>query len=386
VDPLIGYPIQLKTIYQPSTGTGQPIDLKLYDMDGDKYPELIYCLDGSGDSLVLSNSLQIAKYDTFNNTFNIVYQNRPSIYSIHTRGFAFGDIDSDGKQNFAVSNEYGEVFVYEYNEANNYYVVRIDSLPISNAYLQLFTNDLDHNGKSELWIGGDGYINGVSSKILYIFEANGDNQYSIVYSIAVIGGSTWFAMNMLAADVDNDGTDEVLLCIDQHLVVLKNSDSNYALYYIKQNELSNQNSTYTSATVADFDGDNYPELIISMDLVENNALKGFSRIYKKSSTLDVSNSDPHPHNYYLSDAYPNPFNPSTTIIFKTIKEGIVSIRVYDVLGKEIKTLLNDTVKSGEYLLCWNGKDSYGNRVSSGIYLINMVSGSFNKSIKTILIK
>ncbi len=87
----------------------------------------------------------------------------------------------------------GEVFVYEHIEGNDYNVKRIDSLPISNVYLQLFTNDLDHNGKPELWISGDGYINGVGSKIIYIYEAYGDDQYKSIYTIAVIGGSHWFA-------------------------------------------------------------------------------------------------------------------------------------------------------------------------------------------------
>jgi hypothetical protein len=386
IDSVTEYPTQLKTIYDPTTGNGQPLDMTLYDMDGDKYPEMIYYLDGEGDSLVLSNSFQIAKYDRANNEFSLVYQNRPSNYTIHTRGFTFGDFDSDGKQNFAVSNYLGEVFVYEHTEGNNYNVIRIDSLPISNVYLQLFTNDLNHNGKPGLWICGDGYINGVGSQIIYIYEANGDDQYNIIYSIAVIGGSTWYASSMVSADIDNDGTDEVLLCIDQHLLVFKNILDGYELYYIKRNELLNQNSNYISATIADFDKDNYPEIILSMDLVENNALRGFSRIYKKTSTLNVLDNNSEPYNYYLSEAYPNPFNPSTTLSFVIGNSSLVIFKVYDILGNEIKTLLYESLTSGKYELTWDGTDNSGKKVSSGIYFINMVSGSFNKSIKTILLK
>ena len=310
IDSVTGYPTTVKTIFDPTTGLGQPDDISLYDMDGDGYPEMIYFLDGDGDSLVLSSSFQICKYNRTNNQFNLSYQHQPPWW---TRGFTFGDFDSDGKQNFAASNYLGEVFVYEYVEGNNYNVIRIDSLPISNVYLQLFTNDLDHNGKPELWICGDAYINGVGSQILYIYENDGDDQYSIVYSIAIIGGSTWFASNIVSADIDNDGTDEVLLCIDQHLLIFKSKKYGYELYYIKRNELLNQNSTYLSATVSDFDGDNYPEIVISMDLIENNSRKGFSRIYKMSSTIDVSDKNPEINNYYLSEAYPNPFNPSTSM-------------------------------------------------------------------------
>jgi hypothetical protein len=380
-DTLTGYPIQLKTIYQPSTGTGQPVDMTLYDMDGDEYPEMVYRLDGSGDSLVLSNSFQIAKYDRFNNEFDLVYQNRPSTYSIYTKGFAFGDFDSDGKQNFAVSNQYGEVFVYEYVEGNNYNVIRIDSLPISNVYLQHFTNDLDHNGKPELWICGDGYINGVGSQILYIYEADEDDQYSVIYSIGIIGGGTWFASNMVSADIDKDGADEVLLCIDQHLLVFKSIENSYELYYIKRNEMSNQRSLYFSATSADFDKDNYPEIVISMDLIENNVYRGFSRIYKKTSTLDVLDNNPDPNNYYLSEAYPNPFNPSTSIKFNIAREEIVIIKVYDILGREVATLVNEEKPAGSYEILFNAEN-----LSSGIYFYQLQSGSFIETKKMILMK
>jgi hypothetical protein len=383
IDSLTRYPTQLKCVYQPSTGTGQPVDMTLYDMDGDGYPEMIYFLNGEGDSLVLSSSFQISKYDRINNQLNLVWQYQPPW---GTRGFAFGDFDSDGKQNFAASSIHGEVFIYEYIKENNYNVIRIDSLPISNVFLQLFTNDLNSNGKPELWIGGDGYINGVGSQILYIYESDTDDKYSIVYSIAIIGGSTWFASNMVSADIDNDGTDEVLLCIDQHLLIFKNKKDEYELYYIKRSELFNQNSRYLSATASDFDGDNYPEIVISMDLIENNSRKGFSRIYKKTSTLDVLDNDPQPNNYYLSEAYPNPFNPSTSLKFNIPETENVTIKVYDLLGREVKTLLNENLHGGEHQLIWDGTDNNSNRVSSGIYFINMASGEFNKSIKIILIK
>jgi hypothetical protein len=202
----------------------------------------------------------------------------------------------------------------------------------------------------------------------------------------VIGGSTWFASNMVSADIDNDGTDEVLLCIDQHLLVFKSKKKEYELYFIKRNELLNQNSAYYSATAADFNGDNFPEIVISMDQIENNLFRIFSKIYKKTSTLDVLDNDPQPNNYYLSEAYPNPFNPSTSIKFNIPEKENVIIKVYDLLGKEVKTLLNENLRSGVHQLTWDGTDNNGNRVSSGTYLINIIAGDFNKSIKTILVK
>jgi hypothetical protein len=386
-DSVTGYPTSIKLKYNYTYPVnGQPTRINFYDMDGDGYPEMIYYFDGTGDSLIIDNSNHVCKYDRENNTLNLIYQNKPPT-STPVIGYAFGDFDLDGKANFSVGSVWGEVFVYEYVDGNEFNLIRIDSLPISNAFLSTFTTDLDDNGKPELWIGGDGYIDGVGSTLLYLFEATGDDQYEIVYTIAIIGVISFFAGNMLPVDLDNDGQDEVLLCIDQHVLVFKNVSGEYKLLYIKRNELMNQNSVYLSATAADLDDDGYPEILISMDLVENNSIKGFSRIYKKSSTINVNNEyGTNPQEYFLSQAYPNPFNPVTTIKFNTTKEERVILQVYNLLGEEIKELLNETRQSGEYEITWNGTDNLGNKVSSGIYVITMNTKNFNKSIKTVLIK
>ena len=383
-DSIIGYPVKIKSIYYPSPSNGQPVRINLHDMDGDRYPEMIYYLDGSGDSLILGNSNQIAKYNRENHKLELVYQNRPPTY--YTSGFAFGDFDSDGKENISVGSILGEVFIYEYVDGNNYNLIRIDSLPISNAYISTFTEDLNSNSKPELWIGGDIYINGVGSTVYYIYEADGNDQYSVVYTIAVIGVIPFYAYNMFPADIDNDGLDEVILCLDQHLLVFKNKNEGFELYYINSNELANHGGVYYSATAADLDGDNYPEILICMDQVENNRAKVFSKIYKKTGTVGVNDKIIEKTFYLLSEAYPNPFNPSTAIKFIVQKEADVSIVVYNLLGQVVKILLSENVRNGEYEIKWNGTDDNGNKVSSGIYIINMITGNFNKSIKTVLIK
>lgn len=385
-DSIAVYPTTTKTNYNFSPPVnGQPNRINFNDMDGDNYPEMIYFFDGTGDSLILDNSNHISKYDRDKNEFELIYQNRlPTLFAM---GYAFGDFDSDGKQNFSVGSIYGEVFVYEHIEGNNYNLIMIDSLPISNAYLSTFTNDLNNNGKPELWIGGWGYVNGVGSVILYLYEADDNDQFSVVYTIALIGGISFFAGNMLPIDLDNDGKDEVLICIDQNVLVLKNINDDYELHYIKRNELLHQNSSYYSATVADFDSDGYPEIVISKDQIENNLFRIFSRILKKNYTVNIDDIISSESNqYYLSNSYPNPFNPITTLSYKIPKEEKVSIKVFNILGKEIKTLLDETRQSGEHLITWDGTDTSGNKMPSGVYFIAFNSGNFYKTTKTILIK
>ncbi|WP_337873178.1 choice-of-anchor D domain-containing protein [Ignavibacterium sp.] len=95
---------------------------------------------------------------------------------------------------------------------------------------------------------------------------------------------------------------------------------------------------------------------------------------------------PLPYDYELFQNYPNPFNPSTSVMFTVPKNGLVTIKVYDMLGQEVTTLVNEIVDRGVYNVIWNGKNEQGAYVSSGNYIYRMVAGDFVKSRKMMLIK
>jgi len=81
--------------------------------------------------------------------------------------------------------------------------------------------------------------------------------------------------------------------------------------------------------------------------------------------------------YYLKQNYPNPFNSTTTIIYGLPKSSHVDIRIYDLLGREVTTLVNDNQEAKHYKIIWNGKDRFGSDVSSGIYFYRIVAKSRN---------
>jgi|GEM_PF-1180043 subtilisin family serine protease len=91
-------------------------------------------------------------------------------------------------------------------------------------------------------------------------------------------------------------------------------------------------------------------------------------------------------NYSLSQNYPNPFNPTTAIKYCLKEETKVTIKVYNLLGKEIITLVNETQPAGYQSITWNGTDHSGNPVPSGIYICQMKAGNFTKSQKMVLMK
>ena len=94
-----------------------------------------------------------------------------------------------------------------------------------------------------------------------------------------------------------------------------------------------------------------------------------------------------PDNYILEQNYPNPFNPATTIRFSLPLQKRISLVVYDILGNEVKTLINDQeFEKGNYEVTWDGTDNFGSSVSSGQYIYSLKYGNFSKSLKMTLLK
>ncbi len=93
--------------------------------------------------------------------------------------------------------------------------------------------------------------------------------------------------------------------------------------------------------------------------------------------------------FSLFQNYPNPFNPITNILFavKSDQDPVrTTIRVYNLLGERVRTLLDEPKKPGNYQIIWDGKDEDGKEVSSGIYLYTLEAGNYRQTKKMILMK
>ncbi|MDO8550962.1 MAG: T9SS type A sorting domain-containing protein [Ignavibacteria bacterium] len=109
--------------------------------------------------------------------------------------------------------------------------------------------------------------------------------------------------------------------------------------------------------------------------------------------LEVIKADPTgvenefiPVTHNLFQNYPNPFNPSTVISYSLPNVSYVSLKIYDILGREVKTLVNSEQNIGIHNIQWNGDNNYGNKVSSGIYLYKIEAGNFIMTKKMLLLK
>jgi hypothetical protein len=88
----------------------------------------------------------------------------------------------------------------------------------------------------------------------------------------------------------------------------------------------------------------------------------------------------------LQGNYPNPFNPTTEISFSLQQSGICFLDIYNVKGEKVTTLVEQQLDAGTHTATWNGTDSVGKPVSSGVYFYRMKAGNYTASKKMILMK
>jgi len=89
---------------------------------------------------------------------------------------------------------------------------------------------------------------------------------------------------------------------------------------------------------------------------------------------------------YQLKNFPNPFSQSTTITYSVPQPGKVSLKIYDVLGRPVKTLINTEVQAGAYIIHWNVNDEKGNAVPAGVYLLRIQAGNYSETKKLMIIK
>ena len=105
-------------------------------------------------------------------------------------------------------------------------------------------------------------------------------------------------------------------------------------------------------------------------------------------TADVSaiNGSGLPTEFALSQNYPNPFNPTTTINFDLPTKTDVQIKVFNVLGQVVNTLVDESLEAGSYKVDWDGTNQAGAHAASGVYFYKIVAGDFVETKKMMMLK
>ncbi|MBT3760635.1 MAG: T9SS type A sorting domain-containing protein, partial [Candidatus Marinimicrobia bacterium] len=106
-----------------------------------------------------------------------------------------------------------------------------------------------------------------------------------------------------------------------------------------------------------------------------------------TGSIVVYNEDAVPTQFTLNQNYPNPFNPNTTIEFSVPRATSLTITVYDIMGREVRTLVdNSNILEGYYSVVWDGMDSSGQIVSAGLYIYSLQGEGISITRKMIMMK
>ena len=113
------------------------------------------------------------------------------------------------------------------------------------------------------------------------------------------------------------------------------------------------------------------------------ALKAYATLYNQFRTLTTVDrrEDELPKSFTLLQNYPNPFNASTTITFSLPVSGFVILKIYDIQGKEVTTIVSESMPPGTHEYTWNAGD-----VASGIYLYQLQTDNTTETRKLLLVK
>jgi len=103
--------------------------------------------------------------------------------------------------------------------------------------------------------------------------------------------------------------------------------------------------------------------------------------YGSNPVVTVKSENTVIHNFALSQNYPNPFNPTTLIRFVLPSKLFVTLKVFDIMGREVAALVNEELTAGSYNKQWNAS-----KISSGIYFYRLQSGSFTETKKLVLLR
>ncbi|MGE5497285.1 MAG: FlgD immunoglobulin-like domain containing protein, partial [Syntrophothermus sp.] len=264
--------------------------------------------------------------------------------------------------------------------------------------------DLNNDGKDEIYTGGSRGLNLIAiqykgtgslldpasytSNIIYKGEGGDVFAKYQIYNgrldTVIVGKDTTYKIDRTKIDTVRVETPFTSYIFADNVDLNKNG---------KREIVMSEQSVYDSITVETYDWvDSTRQWAYNKSLVKKifNSYRKTIRVLEFTGTTgvrDLNYSVVLPEDYKLEQNYPNPFNPSTSIRFTLPVDKQISLKIYDMLGKEIRTIIGDQVyRKGSYEMKWDGKNNAGQNVTSGHYIARLIYGNFDKSIKMTMLK
>ena len=281
-------------------------------------------------------------------------------------------------------------------------VVSIQANGAKSKYIYIY--DSNGNMTSELGedLDGSQWLNN-KYRITYTYDSNGNNTSSLIENWI---GSQWLSAYRFTYTYDSNGNMTLELMEDWdgsqwfgnwRTTYTYDSNGNMTLELMEDWDgsqwVGDWRTTYTydsNGNMTYFSSENWDG---SQWIISNGNCSfydSFGRGYSFTSAeinvfyspiTDVIESNEVINKFSLSQNYPNPFNPSTALKYEIPKESYITLKVYDILGREVVTLVNQQQKTGYYEVDWNAVNN-----SSGIYFYKIQAGEFVATKKMILMK
>lgn len=327
-------------------------------------------------------------------------------------GSCIGDLDSDGKKEIFVPVwDLLTLNIYECQEPGNFtreaYIRHVRPDTDFGAVRGVQVGDVNNDGVKEFYYAGSDKD---ANDMGHIFAISNVTDVSLVDSASFVDIMAYpthpnnntgrAARTGILTDIDNDGNADLMVCGSGNGQI-------YDIEYKGSGDPLDPNSwTFTIAfdlwehwatylpdtTIAamsprfwdgdvcdDMDDDGHKEFVAINYGTDRNIVPDdpWFYIFEEGPVTKVARSlnNNVPETFKLYQCHPNPFNPTTTIKYSVPKESFISLKIYNTLGIEVRSLVEGMATPGEHNIPWDGKDNLGNVVSSGTYFYRLKAGS-----------
>ena len=349
-------------------------DIDATDLDNDGDNEVIIT-EWLGCPGISESSRRI--YICLNNG-NAVFSNPIiKVVSPQPAPIAYGDFNADGNKDI-ITGSAGALIEISMGIGNGDLMPPVSySVGEQGGATDIVVADFNRDGKSD--IASSNFWEGTSMSVLY---GNGDGTFQTALILpSAYSPDLLNVSGITAGDLDNDG--------DKDIIVGNNASNSLSLYYNNNGafEYKMRAGAFLSVfspVFADIDNDGKGDIGAVGSLPPSGT--GSTLIFMKGNNTGATsisgfNASEIPEKFRLEQNYPNPFNPVTNLEFGISDMGFVSLKIYDLLGKEVATIVNAELKAGTYKYNFDASN-----LSSGIYFYKLSSKNFSETKRMILLK